>query len=63
MPQLSDRLDNLATAPTSSILQSLRLLERKTPVVFTALKASVYSIVLQNSMATGGEGLGSEGHT
>lgn len=36
--------------PTTEILDSLRLLERKTTLVFTALKASVYSIVLEQQV-------------
>lgn len=49
----------MAAAPTAEILDRLRQLERKTSLVFTLLKASVYSIVLQqeirNSDDQGGE--------
>jgi DASH complex subunit DAD3 len=40
----------LAGDPTSLTLDGLRLLERKTATVCTLLKASVYSIVLQQQM-------------
>jgi DASH complex subunit DAD3 len=40
----------MASKPTSEILDGLRQLERKTSLVFTLLKASVYSIVLQQEM-------------
>lgn len=43
-------LDDLASRPTTEILDGLRELERKTSSVFTLLKASVYSIVLQQEM-------------
>ena len=36
--------------PTAQILDSLRSLERKTGLVCTLMKASVYSIVLQQEM-------------
>jgi DASH complex subunit DAD3 len=48
--QLSDKLAGLAGDPTSLTLDGLRLLERKTATVCTLLKASVYSIVLQQQM-------------
>jgi DASH complex subunit DAD3 len=52
---MSDILGDLATHPTPIILDSLRGLERKTSLVFTLLKASVYSILLTEQMeATGG---------
>ncbi|KAK4162231.1 DASH complex subunit Dad3, partial [Cladorrhinum sp. PSN259] len=47
MKKLASLLDVLASQPTMEILDGLRELERKTGVVFTLLKASVYSIVLQ----------------
>ncbi|RPB18572.1 DASH complex, subunit Dad3, partial [Terfezia boudieri ATCC MYA-4762] len=50
MDQLSASIASLATSPTSQILDSLRELERKTGLVFTLLKASVYSIVLQQQL-------------
>ncbi|KAK9382176.1 DASH complex, subunit Dad3 [Kockiozyma suomiensis] len=47
---LSAELANLATVPTPEILDTLRVLERKTAIVFTLLKASVYSIFLQQQL-------------
>jgi DASH complex subunit DAD3 len=65
VPQLAAHLDNLASAPASEILDGLRELERKTSLVFTLLKASVYSIVLQQEIDWGGQqghhGLGEGG--
>jgi DASH complex subunit DAD3 len=52
--QLASLLDNLASAPASEILDGLRELERKTSLVFTLLKASVYSIVLQQEIGWDG---------
>ncbi|EMF09468.1 DASH_Dad3-domain-containing protein [Sphaerulina musiva SO2202] len=46
-------LNDLAAKPSAEILDSLRGLERKTTTVFTLLKASVYSIVLQQEIADG----------
>ncbi|KAF1814210.1 hypothetical protein P152DRAFT_392879 [Eremomyces bilateralis CBS 781.70] len=43
-------LADLAAKPSTQILESLRGLERKTSLVFTLLKASVYSIVLQQQI-------------
>lgn len=54
-------LDNLASAPTTEILDGLRELERKTSLVFTLLKASVYSIVLQQEIDWGDQA-GGQGH-
>ena len=54
-------LDNLASRPTLEILDSLRELERKTVLVFTLLKSSVYSIVLQQETGWGGGGGGGAG--
>jgi DASH complex subunit DAD3 len=48
--QLSGILAELAANPSIEILDSLRGLERKTATVFTLLKASVYSIVLQQEI-------------
>lgn len=48
--QLSSILAELAANPSIEILDSLRGLERKTATVFTLLKASVYSIVLQQEI-------------
>ncbi|KAI9874217.1 MAG: hypothetical protein M1830_010051 [Pleopsidium flavum] len=53
---LSTSLSALSNTPTAEILDSLRLLERKTSLVFTLLKASVYSIVLQQQIREGGGG-------
>lgn len=48
--QLSDKVADLAGSPASMPLDGLRLLERKTATVCTLLKASVYSIVLQQQI-------------
>jgi DASH complex subunit DAD3 len=40
----------MANRPPTEILDGLRELERKTSLVFTLLKASVYSIVLQQEI-------------
>ncbi|PWY95815.1 hypothetical protein BO94DRAFT_620187 [Aspergillus sclerotioniger CBS 115572] len=48
--KLSDKLADLAGSPTSMTLDGLRHLERKTATVCTLLKASVYSIVLQQQI-------------
>lgn len=53
--QLASILDTLASAPTTEILDGLRELERKTSLVFTLLKASVYSIVLQQEIDWGAQ--------
>ncbi len=53
--QLSTSLSTLADRPTAEILDGLRLLERKTSLVCTLLKASVYSIVLQQQIYGGDE--------
>ncbi|PYH44511.1 DASH complex subunit DAD3 family protein [Aspergillus saccharolyticus JOP 1030-1] len=45
--ELSTKLADLAGHPSSLTLDGLRHLERKTATVCTLLKASVYSIVLQ----------------
>ena len=42
------------------MLESLRALERKTTVVCTLLKASVYSIVLQQEVYSGSMGTAGE---
>lgn len=49
----------MAGQPATEILDGLRELERKTSLVFTLLKASVYSIVLQQEISAGG-GAGAE---
>lgn len=40
----------------AEILDDLRQLERKTSLVFTLLKASVYSMVLQQEIYSGDQG-------
>ncbi|KAL2155281.1 hypothetical protein VTH82DRAFT_22 [Thermothelomyces myriococcoides] len=62
MRNLAAILDDLAGAPATEILDSLRALERQTSLVFTLLKASVYSIVLQQEIDWGGGGGGQQGH-
>jgi DASH complex subunit DAD3 len=54
--QLAITLDRLASQPTTEILDGLRELERKTSLAFTLLKASVYSIVLQQEIDWGDGG-------
>ncbi|RFU34516.1 hypothetical protein B7463_g1806, partial [Scytalidium lignicola] len=56
MKKLAGLLDAMAGAPTAEILDGLRQLERKTSLVFTLLKASVYSIVLQQEIYSGDQG-------
>ncbi|KAK6356586.1 hypothetical protein TWF718_000934 [Orbilia javanica] len=48
--QLSVTIGTLANEPTSQTIDSLRLLERKTGLVSTLMKASVYSIILQQEL-------------
>ncbi|KAJ5194785.1 uncharacterized protein N7498_008223 [Penicillium cinerascens] len=48
--QLSEKVSDLAGSPASMTLDGMRLLERKTATVCTLLKASVYSIVLQQQI-------------
>ncbi|KAI0861423.1 DASH complex subunit Dad3-domain-containing protein [Xylaria cubensis] len=55
MKKLASVLDTMANQPTTQILDGLRELERKTSLVFTLLKASVYSIVLQQEIEFGGD--------
>jgi DASH complex subunit DAD3 len=55
---MSYSLHELSGAPTAEILDGLRMLERKTSLVFTLLKASVYSIVLQQEVYSGDRGGG-----
>ncbi|KAF1936066.1 hypothetical protein EJ02DRAFT_388036 [Clathrospora elynae] len=47
---MSTLLLSLSNAPSAAILDGLRGLERKTSLVFTLLKASVYSIVLNQQI-------------
>ncbi len=56
---MSSLLLTLSNAPSAAILDGLRGLERKTSLVFTLLKASVYSIVL-NQQITDDSGEGNE---
>ncbi|QKX58494.1 uncharacterized protein TRUGW13939_05618 [Talaromyces rugulosus] len=58
--KLSDTFADLAGSPASLTLDGLRLLERKTATVYTLLKASVYSIVLQQQIITEGEAAGQQ---
>ncbi|KAK9462550.1 DASH complex subunit Dad3-domain-containing protein [Lipomyces oligophaga] len=44
---LSEGLKRLEKQPTSEILEKLRVLERKTAVVFMLIKASVYSVFVE----------------
>ncbi|KAF7562718.1 hypothetical protein G7046_g1413 [Stylonectria norvegica] len=53
MNKLAALLEHLASSPSSEILDGLRELERKTSLAFTLLKASVYSIVLQQEIDWG----------
>ncbi|GME65772.1 hypothetical protein GTA08_BOTSDO05344 [Neofusicoccum parvum] len=57
---LAGLLNTLSATPSAEILDALRGLERKTSLVFTLLKASVYSIVLQQQIFGDEEG-GEEG--
>lgn len=47
---MSQKLADLSGDPSSLTLDGLRVLERKTATVCTLLKASVYSIVLQQQI-------------
>ncbi|KAF4776502.1 DASH complex subunit Dad3 [Colletotrichum scovillei] len=53
MKKLASTLEDLSGSPSTEILDGLRELERKTSLVFTLLKASVYSIVLQQEIDWG----------
>jgi DASH complex subunit DAD3 len=61
MKKLASLLDTMAGTPTAEILDGLRQLERKTSLVFTLLKASVYSIVLQQEIYSGDQTSGQGG--
>ncbi|KAG0642020.1 DASH complex subunit Dad3-domain-containing protein [Tuber brumale] len=64
MNNLSTSIATIAGTPTAKILDSMRGLERKTGLVFTLLKASVYSMVLQQQLdveGREGEGGGGDG--
>ncbi|KAL8682194.1 MAG: hypothetical protein Q9186_001731 [Xanthomendoza sp. 1 TL-2023] len=54
--KLSTSVSALADRPAAEMLDGLRLLERKTSLVCTLLKASVYSIVLQQQIYGGEDG-------
>jgi DASH complex subunit DAD3 len=57
LQQLSETLGTLSKGPIAiEIAEGLRLLERKVASVYTLMKASVYSIVLQQGQLEGGEG-------
>lgn len=56
--QLASQINSLADRPTAEVLDGLRMLERKTSLVCTLLKASVYSIVLQQQIYGGEDGEG-----
>ena len=53
--QMSALLAELSDAPSAAMLDGLRGLERKTSLVFTLLKASVYSIVLNQQIQENGQ--------
>jgi DASH complex subunit DAD3 len=53
---MSTLLSELSVNPSAEILDALRGLERKTSLVFTLLKASVYSIVLNQQIQDDGPG-------
>ncbi|KAL8726317.1 MAG: hypothetical protein Q9181_006097 [Wetmoreana brouardii] len=57
LQKLSNQFASLADRPTAEVLDGLRLLERKTSLVCTLLKASVYSIVLQQQIYGGEDGV------
>ncbi|PSK59237.1 DASH complex subunit dad3 [Elsinoe australis] len=57
LDKLSHILADLSTRPSAEILDALRGLERKTATVFTLLKASVYSIVLQQEIFSEEQGM------
>ncbi|PKS09727.1 hypothetical protein jhhlp_004348 [Lomentospora prolificans] len=61
MKKLASLLGDLADRPSTDILDGLRDLERKTSLVFTLLKASVYSIVLQQEIDWGDNNAGNHG--
>ncbi|POS82632.1 hypothetical protein EPUL_006401 [Erysiphe pulchra] len=53
-------LKDMAEKPMTEVLDGLRQLERKTGLVFTLLKASVYSIVLQQEIYSGDHNIDQE---
>jgi DASH complex subunit Dad3 len=50
--QVSTLIADMAGQPTSRILDALRSLERKTGLVFTFFKASVYAMVVRFNCPT-----------
>ncbi|KAF1364744.1 hypothetical protein EJ07DRAFT_54533, partial [Lizonia empirigonia] len=58
---MSALLDELSATPSAAMLDGLRGLERRTSLVFTLLKASVYSIVLNQQIQDQGPGEGEGG--
>ncbi|OCT44817.1 DASH complex subunit DAD3 [Cladophialophora carrionii] len=63
MKELSSTLADLSNGPiTLEIAEGLRLLERKVASVYTLMKASVYSIVLQQGQMEGAEEGGLDGN-
>lgn len=54
-------MSELSDKPSAAILDGLRGLERKTSLVFTLLKASVYSIVLNQQIQDNGQQESGEG--
>ncbi|RPA86848.1 hypothetical protein BJ508DRAFT_357927 [Ascobolus immersus RN42] len=50
MNRLADHINSLAEKPPQIMLDQLRELERKSGLVFTAFKASVYSLMLQEQL-------------
>lgn len=48
--KLNNEIAELADTPASEVMENLRALERKTSLVFTLLKASVYSLILQQQL-------------
>jgi DASH complex subunit DAD3 len=58
---MSALLAELSDAPSAAMLDGLRGLERKTSLVFTLLKASVYSIVLNQQIQDNGQEHDGEG--
>ncbi|KAI6249070.1 DASH complex subunit dad3 [Erysiphe necator] len=53
MSKFASVLKDMGEKPITEVLDGLRQLERKTGLVFTLLKASVYSIVLQQEIYSG----------
>ena len=60
---MSKSLHELANNPCSRVLDSLRDLEKKSGLVFTFFKASVYAIVMQNEQEAFGNNEDEDGGT